>query len=410
MRRSTVYVRRIYDKLMLAVGVEVKSASAGLTQYVKAGVYNPDHGVTPLVLTPTVSAQAADLTPEQKWSVGKDTSNAGVGGSAWKIDGAAVSSVWTEGTDYELSDDGKELWIYRNIPAGSGVSVSCCLLVYDSRTGLTIPVETDGVPLSTVQVEDAPMRLSTDCENVLWDVTADDLWEWEYRAARGYTQLMTQEEAANDACYKKHVAFCVTRGGGQLSEGYGIWIKDGDGADVAYITASGTLVNNSPVKILELTTAGVTFDCRVIEDELFKVYALDSAGAIQYDTLRTIHVKAARRDYDAPEIANNSDYTVSQQLYNNYCRVRCNGEEMEHPECWLRIEWKTAARTEGAAETAVGAGDRCVFAPNEAGGGSTASDNGFDMIVDTDYLPALTAAVDEDGSFWTDESGNVLLI
>lgn len=409
MRRSSTFVRRVYDKLVITLGMEVKTGSAGLTQYVKDGLFSPDHSVSPLVLAPTVQAKAADVTPELQWSVGIDADNAGIGGTAWKVDGEAINTVWTEGTDYELEDNGKELWIYKNIPVDSGVNITCAILVYDSRTGVTIPVETDPVPLATVAVADAPYRLSLDHDNVLWDVTADDLWEWDYRNARGYAQKMTKAEAENDACYKKQVNFCATKGSGQLNKGYGIWINDSSDKTVAYITASGKSVNNQPVKILELTTTSVTFDCRTIQDELFKVYLLDADGAIMKDTLNTIHVKTTYRDYDAPEIVNHCDYTTRQKKYRNSLRVRCNGEEWDYPECWLDIKWGTKARTTGAEEVEVGAGNDCVFNPNEAGGGVTPTDNGFDMIADTDYLPVLSVATDGTDTY-VDEEGNVLLI
>jgi len=405
--RSTVGVRRDYAKLTITTGIEVKSASAGFTQYYKDRAFSPDHSITPLVLTPTVTAKAADITPEQVWTVGNSATD---GGTAWKVNGEAISSVWTEGTDYELEDGGKTLYVYKNIPCGSAASLSCGVLVYDGRTGLTIATETDPFTLSTVAVTASPMRLSVDCDNVLWCPEADDLWEWEYRDARGLTQKMTETEAANDSCYRKTVNFCVTKGGGQLSEGYGIWINDSSDDTVAYITDSGTLVNNEPTKILELTTKGVTFDCRTIKDELFKVYALDEDAAIIKHTLETIHVKTTHRTYDLPEPDNHSDYTVKQAKYRNSLRVRINGEEAEHPECWLKILWRTLANTANATEQDVGEGDTCVFDPNGAGDGTTATDNGFQMIADTDYHEALSPAVDDSGDFWTDENDNVLLI
>lgn len=408
--RSSVVVKRDYEKLAITASLKILSTGAGLTQGYKDGAFSPDHGVTPLVLTPVVEAKASDITPEQVWSVGNSASDSGNGGTAWKVDGVAISSAWTEGTDYELSDDGKKLYIYRNITAGTTASVKCAVLVYDSRTGITIAAETDAVELATVAVAEAQWRLSLDHGNVLWDVTADDLWEWEYRDARGLAQKMTEAAATNDGCYKKTVAFCVTHGGGQLSSGYGIWINDSSGDNVAYVTAGGDVVNNQPVKILELTTAGVTFDCRVIEDEAFTVYAMDEESAIIYETKSTVHVKATRRTYDAPEPVNSSDYTTRQTKYRNSLRVRCNGEEWDYPECWLAIVWKTLAATANAEEVEVGAGNECVFNPNVAGGGATATDNGFRMIAYTDYHAALQPAADEDGGTLCDEDGSVLLV
>lgn len=408
--RSNVNVRRDYAKLNISTGLQVLSPSVGLTQYYKGGSFSPDHGATPLVLTPTVTAKADDITPQQVWTVGDTTANSGVGGKAWKVNGTAISSVWTEGTDFTLSDDGKTLYILKNIPVGSGVSVSCAILVYDSRTGLYIACETDPVPLSTVAAEDgSPMRLSIDQENVLWCPEADDLLEWDYRNARGYAQKMTQTAATNDSCYKKTVNLCVTQGDSQLTKGYGIWIYDSSNKTVAYITAGGTKVNNQPIKVLSLTTTAVTFDCRTIEDEWFTVYALDADGAIDKATKKQIHVHQVHRDYDAPEIVNHSDYTVKQTKYRNSLRVRCNGEEWDYPECYLQVYWRTQANSTNADEQDVGQGNECVFAPNEAGDGITATDNGFQMIADTTYHDTLAAATDGT-NYWTDENGNVLLI
>ena len=410
MRRSEVHIPRDYEKLAITASLKIESPSAGLNQYYKDGAYSPDHGITPLALTPLVNAKASDITPEQVWTVGNSSKDSGNGGTAWKVNGAAINSVWTAGTDYTLSDDGKTLAILRNIPQATSVNISCAILVHDSRTGLNIPSETDVVTLSTVAVSGATPRMAVDMDNVIWCPEADDLWEYEYRAARGLAQKMTEAEATNGGCYKKTVRFCVTDGGKQLSSGYGIWIKDSSDNDAAYITADGAVTNNLPVKILELTTESVTFDCRTIADEWFKVYAMDEESAILYTTLCQVHVKTTHRDYDQPEIVNHSDYTVRQSSYRNSLRVRCNGEEWDYPECYLDIKWLTRAKTTNAAEVERGAGNTCEFDPNEAGSGVTADDNGFDMIVDTDYHEQPGVATDESGNALTDENGNVLLI
>lgn len=556
-RRSVTRVRRDYGKLGISTGLEVLSGSAGLTQVYKDNEFSPDHAVTPLVLTPTVSVKAEDITPPEQWTVGTASSNSGVGGKAWLVGGKAISSVWTEGTDYETSDDGKTLYIYRNIPYPESVSISCCLLVYDSRTGVTVAVETDPVALATVAVAGDTLRMSADMDNMLWCPEADDLWEWDYRNARGYTQLMTKTAATNDGCYLKTVNLCVTEGNKQLTSGYGIVIKDADGTNlltskqrnienwtnnmpqkvsvsnseevnsfaipqtvggwegvyipitlekgktytlsckysvasayellnsytfgleianaalttetgdnrmcvipfpttvcseqsgsitftatqetgylglngghiadgqtglsftvsdikleesiVASITADGTLVNNRPEAVMSLTLTSITFDCRAIGDEYFKVYALNADGAIEKETLCTLHVHTTHRDYDAPEPVNHSDYTLRQTKYRNRLRVRINGEEVEHPECWLDILWYTQSAETNSEEEEVGAGDTCCFNPNVAGGGATQTDNGFLQIAATDYLPSLSVATDGTDAY-VDESGNLLLI
>lgn len=409
MRISVTRVRRVYEKLTITAYIKAATSGVGLTQWVKDGVYSPNHSVTPLVLSVSCTATATDLTPEQVFSVGAQGGVAGDGSTAWLVNGEAISTVWTAGTDYEFQQSGKELWIYRNLTAAEKASISVWLQVYDGRMGLTIPFLTDAIDLATVEIADSPMRLSTDRNSVIWDVTADDLWEWEYRAARGYTQKMTEVEATNDACYKKTVNVCVTQGK-RITAGYGLTLKDADGNEVARIEAAddeATVTNG--VKVLALTRAAVTFDCRLIDDELFTLTALDADGAEVKSCVAQLHVKSRRRDYDAPEIVNYSEYTVRQKSYRNELRVRINGEELEYPECWLYILWKTLANTDGAEEVEVGVGDTCAFAPNEAGGGVTAEDNGFQMIADTDYHALLQPATDGE-SLVADEKGNVLLI
>lgn len=409
MRRSEVRVRRDYEKLTITAYIKPATASVGLTQWIKDGTPSPDHSVTPLVLTVDCQANASDITPEQIFSVGAEGGTAGDGNTAWTVNGTAISEVWTEGTDYELQESGKELWIKRNIKSTETYAIACQLQVYDSRTGETIPFITDTVELSTVELANSPYRISIDHSNVIWDMTADDLWEYEYRAARSLTQKMTRAEAENDACYKKTVNVCVTQGK-QIEAGYGLVLKTSDGTEAARIEATddeATLTEDKA--ILELTRGKIVFDCRLIEDEAFTLTVLNSEGKEIKSCATQIHVKRRMRDYDQPEIVNYSDYTVKQQTYRNTLRVRIGGEEVDYPECYLYILWLTLAMTASAEEAEVGAGDTCKFDPNKAGAGLTDADNGFHMIADTDYQPILQAATDGT-DYLTDGEGNTLII
>lgn len=408
--RSTVGIRRVYEKMAIATSLEVLSGGSGLTQSLEGGEYSPDRSLNPLVLSPRVTATATDVDPSAVWTVG-DADNSGIGGKAWLVGGVALSQCgWTAGTDYELKEDGKQLWVYKNLPYGTTVDICCKLLVRDSRTGVSVECQTDSVTLATVAVSDAHLSLQVDRSTVLWCPEADDLLEWEYREARGLTQKMTQAAATNDACYKKEVKLVVTKNGKPTTDSYSVIVtEESTGGSVTLLPTADSAADTA-LGILELTKEHVVFDCRVASGLYYDIRLGDAEGTPVPYLLQNVSVEMHHRDYDLPEIVNFGDYMASQTSYADRLRVRCNGEEWDYPEIWLDIEWKAQPADTSADEVWVGSGNTCLFDPNAVGGGVTEEDNGFELIAETDYITQLAAATDENGDIYTDEEGNVLLI
>lgn len=406
--RHTRKIKRIYQKMLVAVSIEELS-TVGLGQKVESGTFSPDHSMSPLILQASVKAGASDIDPNATWSVGTSAATAGDGLTAWTVDGVAVGTAWKEGTDFELQDSGKELWIYKNIDVESCPKIRVSVVVLDNRTNVSVVQESDDVELVTTAVADPSVTLTTAPNNMIYDYMADDLVEWEYRNARGLAQLMSQSEATNDSCYLKQSSLMVTKGSeGRQSSGYGMVVKDSSSNVLAKLLADGTLTI-SDERITALSLESITIDCRTISDEVFTLVALDSEGEEIATAQDTIHAKTIFRNIDTPEFVNTADYSVGDTKYKETARVTCNGEILEYPEAYLDIDYHVTP-TGSTVEQFVGSGNSITVNPNEVGSGVTADTNGFDMAMEADFHGVYAVATDEDGATLQDEDGETLLI
>lgn len=410
-------IKRNYDKMMVVVSLECLTPTSGFSQILKGGVFSPDRKVTPTVIAPTVQAGASDIDPKATMTVGLvDATGAYITDAkqAWKIDGVALGkSAWVEGTDYDLKENGKNLWIKKNLPSNNSVSISCSVLVTDSRTGAIVAMESEPVNLQTTESAPAPVVLGIGRNALNYDRTIDRLNEWNYREAHGIEQVYAKADAMKAGCYLKTVDLCLTQGANSaFTTGYGLKVTDSAGKTVATLSANGNVtIPQDEVRVTALSLSAITFDCRTIDSETFTIQGLDKNGAVINTAKGNISIKSFYQNITLPRHRNVADYTAKDTVYKQSLTAGVGGEELPYPEVCLDINYYVAppAHLEQSDEVYVGSGNSCTFDPNKIGSGVTPETNGFDNPIYINYQATPAVLTDEDGNALTDENGETII-
>lgn len=400
MEISRQRIRRDYAPLTVSVGVACVSANSPLTQVYNAALpeYEPDRSLTPTVIRPTITANASD------GSWGHPASNEFLANMKWYVNGVDISTISAWSGQYEIDTVGStrgSLTIYRNIAPGTEVILHFEAELVDDRLGVTIPIKTDPLVLSTFdQSEDTYSLSVADSNNVFYNPLRDKLHLYEHKVAQGLIQASSQaREAALDGNeYMCIIPIDFYKGGIKMTSGYTISLFRVNSA------TSFTELSTADDEVDAISISSITLDLRLISkaDYLIKAYVDGQEVAQSQISVRRAYPRFTCNPTNATSIL------AHQTQRYDVAQVASEGNIVECPGSVIRMVWKTdSANAKGVLHNE---GEKTIFSLAKTGIGTTANDDWLDVYIEAEHKETYTIATDENGDVYTDENGNDYII
>jgi len=391
-------IRRDFAPLSVSVAIFCDSAYSPVTQVYNGatGEYEPNRSLSPTVIRPVIYAHAVDGS----WPTPR--ANASLANMKWYIDGVDITTIaaWTGLYSIEASGDNRgSITIMKNILPGSNVSLRFEASLVDNRLGVTLPIKTDLVYLSTIDKGEDAYTMSISEKNIRYNPFLDKLHLYDYKVAHGLISASSAAEAAarDGNEYQRTIPFKLYKGSTQVTSGFTVKLyKVNSVSSITEYTPS-----NHP-EIVSISTSAIVLDLRMIEKLDFIIKAFISnveVASCQFSVIRLYPTFKCTPVNETGILPNQIErYDVAQ--------VESESKIIECPGHVLKIVWKTDSLTISNMEH--NEGGSTVFDLRKTGIGTDYTNDWLDVY--TDAIQKDIHKVATDGSdTWVDESGNILI-
>lgn len=264
-------IRRDYAPLNVFSGISVDATGAGTLRQVydgASGEYEPDHGITPLVLLPVVEAEASD------GSFAGGSQNAVLADAQWWVNGTKIGEVASWHGLYEMEESGARkgaLTVSRNISPGEVCELRFTASIPDTRTGVNVKVECGPVILTCADKSGDGWTLQAEGDTLmLYDPLRDRLQRMDYRVAEG----LEAEDAEARSALEGRVTSYLRRVKWSLKKGGEAWTGDWKPVVVRIAEDGGlTRLEDMDDDLVAADKEGLTMDLRLTEKTDLAVYA-----------------------------------------------------------------------------------------------------------------------------------------
>lgn len=396
-------IRKDYAPLTVSVSLSCLSSGSPVTQVYDAAAnppeYVPDRAVTPTVLQPVVTAAASDGS----WA--QHQCNSLLANMKWYVNGVDITTLndWTGkfGIDTVGGTRGA-LTIYRNLTPSERLSMHFEAELVDNRLGVTHPIVTDAILLSTVDKSLDSYSISIgEATAIYYNPFLDKLHLYEYKVSQGLIAASPalRTAALDENAYLRTIPISLFQGATQITTGYTVRLFRVVNANtLTEITAS----DENEVNAITLT--GVTLDLRMVTKENYMIKAYIGAvevARIQFGVSRLIQGFSCTP-------TNDSAILPGQTARYDQAMVDSEGKSVECPESIIAIVWYTTS----AYKTDVrhNEGGHTVFQLADTGVGDSYNDDWLDIFAEAIQKGAYSVATDESDNAFTDESDNVFII
>lgn len=400
MEISRKRIRKDYAPLTVSVGIACTSGSSPMVQVYNAGQdeYEPDRSVSPAVVYPQVTAYANDGS----WP--DPVANRTLTNMRWYANGVDISTIASWAGKYEIDDAGATkgtLTIYRNVAPSERIELQFKADLVDSRLGVTIPVVTPIITMSTLDKSDPSWSASVSVErNIRYNVFLDKLLLYRYKVAHGLqTASAAAEAAARDGVheYERRIDFQVYMGGEKQTSGFTVNLYR------ISTPSSMTQLSTADDEVVAITTSYVTLDLRLIQkaDYMLKFFVDGTEmSRVQF---------SVSREYQSftCEPSNGTPILPGQTERYDEVVVDSDGVAVECPESIIRIVWYTDTAHKTNVEH--NEGGKTVFQLDKTGIGDTSADDWLDVFISAIQKEPYCVAVDGSGDIYTDENGDDLI-
>lgn len=396
MESSKKRVRVEYAPLNVAVSMVLLTPNSPLVQVCNTFInqYEPDRTLTPTVLLPQVVANAQDGSwPEPH-------SNQYLANVKWLSDGVDITTIADWQGKYEIGTTGSmkgSLTIKRNLLPNERLSLVFKAELFDTRTGVTYPIESEPQVLSSsVKSQDQYSIGIGDSQIIRYDPFKDNLAIYDYKAAQGLIAPSSAAKAAatDENSYIRDIPVSVFQGDNAITTGFNLkyYRVNSDLSLTELLTTDD--------EVLSYDNTHIALDLRLItkSDYLIKAIAENREVAqIQF---------SVNRVYQAFNIRPTNGIAISPSDIDrcDMAMVDCDGNIVECPEVMLRMIWKTDSAT--LTGKVHNEGHRAYFLLATTGIGDTYTTDWLDTYVEADHKVAHRIATDENGNTFTDENGN----
>ena len=392
-------IRRDFAPLTVSVAIVCDSAYSPMMQVYNAynGEYEPNRLLSPTVIRPIVTACASDGS----WPT--PSANESLANMKWYVNDVDITTLSDWSGLYSIDTVGStrgSLTIKRNIAPGSNVTLRFEASLVDSRLGVTLPIRTEEVVLSTVDVAKDVCSMDVSEPNIRYNPFLDKLHLYEYKVAHGLTDASSAAEtAAKDGNqYERAVRFNVYRAGQKLSSGFTVKLYRVNGVnDLTEISPS------TDYEIVSLSTSVIVLDLRLIDKADYMVKAFEDTEEIARVQFAVNRIWA---DFTCRPTNETSILPDQTERYDEV-QVDSEGKKVECPGNVIRITWYTDSATLTGVEHNEGAAT--VFQLSSTGVGKDYTNDWIDVYVDAHQKGVHYVALDEEGNELTDESGNILI-
>ena len=359
--------------------------------------YEPDRTLTPTVILPQVVANAIDGSwPEPH-------SNQYLADMKWYSDGVDISTITEWKDKYKIDTVGSmrgALTIKRNLTPNERISLVFKASLVDRRTGITYPIETDPVVLSTsVKSQDTYTVGIGDSQIIQYDMFKDKLSVYDYKVAQGLISASNsvRDAAIDENAYIRKIPVYVYRGDKKITTGFTLkYYRVKSDLTLADLTTSND-------EVISLTNSDITLDQRLTtkEDYLVRVVADNrDVAQIQFSVNR-VYPDFSIRPTNGIAISPTDVERCDCAMVDN------DGNVVDFPEVMLRMIWKTDSSTlKGKVHNE---GQKTVFLLSSTGIGDNYTNDWLDVYVEADYKVAHCVATDENGDIFTGETGTELI-
>lgn len=392
-------IRKDFAPLTVSVSLHCQSAGSPVTQVYNAALdqYEPDRSVSPTILQPVVTAAASDGSWPNPYA------NSQLANMKWYENGVDISTIPAWANKYSIDTVGSTrgaLTIYRNLTPTERLSLHFEAELVDNRLGVTHPIVTDEIVLSTVDKSADSYGLSIgESTSMFYNPFLDPLLLYDYKLAQGLRQASAADRAAAAAdpnSYLRTIPITVFQGPNKLTSGYTI--------ELYRVTNVNTITKlNAEKEVVAIAASGITLDLRVISKANYMIKALingTEVARLQFSVERLFQGFSCTP-------TNDSAILPGQTSRYDQVLVDSEGKAIECPESIISIIWYT----DSAHKTAVrhNEGGHTIFELAKTGIGDTSNDDWLEIYTDAIQKNAMAFAVDENGNTLVDENGNPLI-
>lgn len=389
-------VRIEYAPLNVAVSMVLITPNSPLTQVCNTllNQYEPDRTLTPTVLLPQVVANAADGSwPEPH-------SNQYLANAKWYANKVDITTITEWQGKYEIGTTGSQkgmLTIKRNLLPNEVISLVFKADLVDSRLGVTIPIETDPVILSSSVKSQDQYSLSIKGSQIIqYDVFKDKLAVYDYMVAQGLTAPSSAAKtAATDSnSYLRDIPVTLFKGEDVMASGFSLkYYRVNSDMSLTELTPDDD-------EVIAFDNTHIVLDLRLVAKADYVVRATADnrdVAQIQFSVSRlfqAFNIRATNGTAIGPMDTDRCDVAM----------VDCDGNIVRCPEVMLRMTWKT--NTAGLSNKIHNEGERTVFNLASTGIGDNYTNDWLETWADAEFKSEHRIATDENGNIFTDENGN----
>jgi hypothetical protein len=375
-KSKTTKIRKDFQPLTSMVNLVVRSTASPQTQVYDGGTFEPDRGVTPLVILPEVIAKTTDGS----WDYPSANILLAQTSIKWLVNGVDVTTLddWKALVSIDTTSEGYNrgsISISRNVLPTESFDLQFKGTFTDTRLGVNIEVSSEVINLSTVE-------------------KADDAYDL-------YNLYGVGKENNRDACFDgKQYLFSmpinVCHGTEQITEGFTIKLFRITDDEKEELKVDG-------LEVVKIGTDEMIIDCRFIDHE---VYLIELYVGDERKDGQQFEIKREEEGYNsAPALS--MSIQPSDEYHRNALRVETDNSVINNPEYYFNINWfsNTANVTAKQWQT----GEKCTINLVEAGVGNTSADDWLQVYAESEHKGKFSVLADENGEALTNENGETLI-
>lgn len=393
-------IRRDFAPLTISVSLSCLTSGSPATQVYDAVLneYVPDRLVTPTILQPVVTAAASDGSWPQPYA------NSLLANMVWKVNGVDITTLADWAGKFSIDTVGSTrgaLTITRNLTPTERLSLHFEAELVDNRLGVTHPIVTDEIVLSTVDKSLDSYSMSIgEATAIYYNPFLDKLHLYEYKVAQGKisASAAARTAALDENAYLRTIPISVFKGPDKMTSGYTVKLYR-----VVNATTFTEITASDENEVDAITATGITLDLRMVTKENYLVVALigtTEVARIQFSVSRITQAFSCTP-------TNESAILPGQTARYDEALVDSEGKAIECPESIVAIIWYTTSAYKS--DVRHNEGGHTVFQLQDTGVGDNYTDDWLDVFTDAIQKGAYAVATDESDNTWVDENGNVLI-
>ena len=340
--------------------------------------YEPDRSISPTTVVPQVFSNVTD------GSAPVGTLNKYLTGIQWYVNNIPINQAWSL-SEYGIvltdTDNKGTLTILKNTPPGERLELTFTATYSDTRFGINIPIEFDGVILETVEKSMDKYEISMGGPNsIIYNPFDDRLLQYDAAVAAGDIKNPTPALAATytDSCsYLKSIPFTVYRGTSALTQAQ---LGSPDLGTLEFRKKS--CIGNDTKSWLG--TGTIEMDLRYIESAEYELAYI--VGGIEVST----QLISVSRRYPFYEVEILSPENIPDGMTKIPARaiVTYAGNKVPYPLSLISITWYTESYRSDMTTSKVlqGTGTDIEITISSVGLGNTSRTAAAELYVETDYV------------------------